>query len=633
MGASPAEILKKYWNYPSFRDGQEAVIEDILKKNDVLALFPTGGGKSICFQVPGLMLNGLTLVVSPLVSLMKDQADALKKRDIHVAHLHSGLSQGEIRLLMENAMKGRYQFLYLSPERLATENFREYLPQLNVALLVVDEAHCISQWGYDFRPSYLHIHEVRELLPNVKIAAFTASAPPKVQQDIIAHLGLKNVQVHKTNFSRPNIHFYSVLTDNKSGYVAKALNKSSGSALVFCDTRRETEEMARFLDQFQLSVDFYHAGLSAEIRTKKQEKWLKDQTRIMVCTNAFGMGVDKPNVRLVIHQSPPASPEAYYQEAGRAGRDGENSWCILLYRQHEIEKNRKMILESFPETTELLRAYHAIYNYYAIADGAGAGLAYQFDLKAVSDRYRIPQLLLLNAVKNIEILGYWSLSDGVFAPSRIIFRWPYDTVYEFKLKNPDYEFLIDMLLRSYGGIFDNYTRISEFQLAKRLHKKESEIEADLLRLQSIGIVDYLPANDKPTILFVEPRNANPVFPIKFLEPLRNAKLNALQVMEEYLGGNVCRSVFWEMYFGDAASADCGVCDICKKKQSNKADLQSGMDLRNEIKKLIEQNQPDMQSFLESLPDAYADEMKLILRQLMDNKSITLDQNRKLNWNL
>lgn len=315
----PTEILHKYWGYNAFRPGQQEVVNDVLHGKEVLALFPTGGGKSICFQVPGLMLEGCTLVVSPLVSLMKDQTDALKKRNIGAVHLHSGLAKGELRILLENAMKGRYKFLYVAPERLLSADFREYLPALNIQLLVVDEAHCISQWGHDFRPSYLRIHEIKELIPQAKIAAFTASASVKVQEDIIRHLNYKKPVVHKADFNRPNLVFYATQTENKSGYVLKALTRSEGSAIVFCDTRRETEEMARFLYEYQLSCDFYHAGLPADVRAKKQELWMKGQTRIMVCTNAFGMGVDKPDVRLVIHQAPPQSPEAYYQEAGRAG--------------------------------------------------------------------------------------------------------------------------------------------------------------------------------------------------------------------------------------------------------------------------------------------------------------------------
>lgn len=631
MSANPKDILHKYWGYNSFRAGQEAVVADILAGKQVLGLFPTGGGKSICFQVPALMLGGITLVVSPLVSLMKDQTDALKHKDISAIHLHSGLNSGEIQQLMDNAMKGRYKFIYISPERLESENFREYLPSLNIELLVVDEAHCISQWGHDFRPSYLKIGEVIELIPQVKVAAFTASAHDLVQKDIVHFLNLKNCVVHKADFRRPNLHFFAKETDNKSGYILKALSKSEGSAIVFCDTRRETEEMARFLYEHNISCDFYHAGLPADQRTKKQEQWIKGNNRVIVCTNAFGMGVDKPDVRLVIHQSCPASPEAYYQEAGRAGRDGKDSWCILLYRKNEIQKIRENILNSFPELGELKRVYHAIYNYYSLADGAGEGLSYEFDMKAISDRYKIPQLLLLNALKNIEILEYWNLSDAVFSPSRVMVKWPYQNVYEFKIKHSNYEYLIDTLLRSYGGIFDTYVKISESQLARRLHTDEQQVKKDLNRLSDATIIDYLPSGDKPIIYFKEPRNASPVFSLKSLEPLRNSKLKALGVMESYLMGDVCRANFWENYFGGQAFTPCGVCDICKK-QNAKPKTPSAESLIIALKKTIETEKSDLLTIMNKFPEDQSHEMREKLRELLDLKRVTIGEDRILYWN-
>lgn len=627
----PTEILHKYWGYNAFRPGQQEVVNDVLHGKEVLALFPTGGGKSICFQVPGLMLEGCTLVVSPLVSLMKDQTDALKKRNIGAVHLHSGLAKGELRILLENAMKGRYKFLYVAPERLLSADFREYLPALNIQLLVVDEAHCISQWGHDFRPSYLRIHEIKELIPQAKIAAFTASASVKVQEDIIRHLNYKKPVVHKADFNRPNLVFYATQTENKSGYVLKALTRSEGSAIVFCDTRRETEEMARFLYEYQLSCDFYHAGLPADVRAKKQELWMKGQTRIMVCTNAFGMGVDKPDVRLVIHQAPPQSPEAYYQEAGRAGRDGNKSWCILLHHAGDIDKIKEQIIQSFPDMQDLKRAYHAVHNYYNIADGGGAGLHYEFDLKAIADRYKMPQLLLLNCLKNIEILGFWSLADSVFAPSRIYFKWPYENVYELKIKKPEFEYLLDVILRTYGGVFDRYEKISEYAIAKRLKKSPEDITRLLKTLAALGVIDYLPITDKPIIQFIEPRNANPVFSIKQLQPLRNSKLEGLNIMDQYIHENRCRSAFWQLYFGGTHAKDCGVCDCCQKRLKVALTGKDRPFMEAQLRQIIGPKGKNRTEVLQELPENYAFELRELLRELMDNRAILIDANGLLYW--
>ncbi|MEK0421821.1 MAG: hypothetical protein RLZZ161_1672, partial [Bacteroidota bacterium] len=379
MGMNATDILLKHWGYPAFRPGQENIVAHILTGQDTISLLPTGGGKSICFQVPGMMHDGLNLVICPLISLIKDQVDALQRRNIEAVGLHSGLTHKETRHIMDKALRGDYRFLYISPERLATENFREYLPNLNIKLLVVDEAHCISQWGYDFRPAYLRIAECRSLLPDVPFAAFTASAPPYVVKDIADKLGLNDPRISMGDFGRPNLHFHVKEYEDKYGFVLKMLANTRGSSLVFARNRKETEDLSAFLQQHGLSADYYHAGISGAERARKQDLWMNNQLRVMCCTNAFGMGVDKPDVRFIFHLTPPPSPEDYYQEAGRAGRDGKDSWCVMLYRQADFEQLKVQVDARFPNADVLNRVYKALMAYLDVPEGGGMHQWYELD--------------------------------------------------------------------------------------------------------------------------------------------------------------------------------------------------------------------------------------------------------------
>lgn len=625
------EVLKKYWNYEAFRPGQEEVVNAIVAGKDTLALFPTGGGKSVCFQVPGLMLDGITLVVSPLIALMKDQVGALQKLEIPAISLHSGMSWNEMRLTMENALKGRYKFIYVSPERLISENFREYLPNLNISLLVIDEAHCISQWGYDFRPSYLRIAECRELLPKAKIAAFTASAPPIVQTDICNRLQFKNPFVFIAPFRRSNLHFYTTETENKTGLLVQALHRNPGTAIVFCDTRRDTEEISRYLNEKQIAADFYHAGLTAAIRSRKQDKWMRGQSRVMVCTNAFGMGVDKPDVRMVFHLAPPLFPEAYYQEAGRAGRDGKDSWCMLYYRKQDFFEMEERIRAAFPPIKELERVYNAVCNYFEIIVGNGMDQSFEFDLNAIAERYKMQPAKLYFAVANLETMGFWSLSDGFWSPSKMYFTADYSEVYDFKLRNPKFENLIDVLLRSYGGIFDGFVKINEKQIAHRLHIPEPDLQKMLKDLQRSGMLDYQAASDKPRILFTEPRSPYPQFKTNLLEALKNTRTKGMETMRAYLDEKECRSIFWEKYYGKSDLKPCGKCDICKQRK--KAALSEGNleTWSSEIEKMLRNTALTRTELLAKFDTEHAYECREVLRWLMDNKQVLVDANHKLYW--
>ena len=499
MGAGASDILLKHWGYPAFRPGQENIISHILTGQDVIALLPTGGGKSICFQVPGMMHDGLTLVVCPLISLIKDQVDALERRNIPAVGLHSGLSFKEVRNIMDHALRGGYRFLYVSPERLATDNFREYLPNLNIKLLVVDEAHCISQWGYDFRPAYLRIAECRQFLPNVPVAAFTASAPPYVVKDIADKLALNEPRISMGDFGRPNLHFHVHENEDKYGFILKMLSNTRGSSLVFARNRKETEELSVFLQQHGLSADFYHAGMKAADRVRKQDLWMKNQIRIICCTNAFGMGVDKPDVRFVFHLTPSPSPEDYYQEAGRAGRDGQDSWCIMLYRPADFEQMRVQVDARFPNADVLARVYHALMAHLNIPEGGGMHQWYEMDPAEIAGRYRFQLSEFIHGLKSLELLQFFSLSEGVHTPSAIHISADYTSVYDFKIRYPEFEPIIDLLLRSHAGILDNYIPVFESVLCKRLRIKEAALTDTLKRLQALQILDYRPATEKPRV--------------------------------------------------------------------------------------------------------------------------------------
>lgn len=631
MQKTATEILQKHWGHSQFRPGQMEIILNILSGSDSLSLLPTGGGKSICFQIPGIILNGLTIVVSPLIALIKDQVDALVKLDIPAVALHSGLSKGELKLRMDNALNGAYRFMYISPERLATQNFRDYLPNLNVKLLVVDEAHCISQWGYDFRPAYLRIAEYRNLLPGVPCAAFTASAPPYVVKDIIEKLQLQNVKLTYGDFNRPNLRFHVRNTEDKNGILLKTLGKTAGCSLVFAPTRKDTEETAQFLESKGLSVSYYHAGLSAEERSRRQELWKKDQIRIMVCTNAFGMGIDKPDVRFVFHTSPPLSPEDYYQEAGRAGRDGKDSWCVMLYRHFDFEELRLQVEAKFPSREIVHSVYLALMNYLGIVAGGGMGETFEIDVHSLAERYKMNVTETVNALKVLEMLNYIALSEGFRSPSRIHFTAQYSEVYEFKIRFPKMEPLIDAVLRSYGGVFDDYTKINEGLIARRLKKKPEEVADGLHELARQGLADYQPSSDKPRVLLLEPRSPYPVFNLKQLTPLKQTRLQAIENMKNYVLASGCRANWWINYFSGKSEKNCGKCDICLSQIKSGFTGNEFRQYAEKIRNIVTGKEVSRLQLLDEWTESESAKALSTLRWLMDNGMIREDENGRLRW--
>lgn len=624
MTLSPEQTLFKYWKYNAFRAGQLEIVEAILSQNDVLALLPTGGGKSICFQVPALILGGMTLVVSPLIALMKDQVDGLKDKGISATYIHSGLTWSEIKVIMDNALKGHYQLLYVSPERLTSSNFEGYLENLPIKLLVVDEAHCVSMWGKDFRPSFLKIANIRKHLPNIPICAFTASAPQWIQNDIIQGLNLNQVKIHQGSFERSNLRFYALETENKTGSLLNYLKKTQGCSIVFSNTRKEVQEIARFLENNNISAHFYHGGLDTVTRSKRQQEWIQNKVRVMVCTNAFGMGVDKPDVRYVYHMMPSATPEDYYQEAGRAGRDGQNSYCVLLHQKNDFQQLYKHVENQHPSEQSCLRAYHAVMNFLGIAPGYGYQNSFPVDFQQIADHYKIPMFELYFAAKAIEYMGQWHLNEGIKTPSRVRFIADFQTVYDFKLRYPAFEDIIDVLLRSYGGIFDAHAIIYEIQLSKRLRNTEVQIVQWLTHLHKAKLIEYLPRTEAPLITLLEDRSMYPSFNMSVIAELKQRRLSAVKKMEEYGQIQSCRANFWIQHFTQNETAPCGKCDNCKKYKL-KPTIQF---IQNQIIELLAKEMY-LDEFSVSIPHTFQSDYFKVLNDLIDSNKVCKSENNLL----
>lgn len=565
------QILKKYWGFDNFRPLQEEIIVSTLNKNDTLALLPTGGGKSICFQVPALAMEGLCLVISPLIALMKDQVENLQKKGIRAIAITSAMSFREIDIALNNAIHGHFKFLYLSPERLQNELFLARLPQMNISLLAVDEAHCISQWGYDFRPAYLQIAKIREKLPYVPVLALTATATPEVVKDIQQKLLFKKENVLQKSFERKNLAYIVVYEDDKLNRLINICNKIQGTGVVYARNRKKTQEIALFLKQHNISADFYHAGLNAQERNKKQEEWIKNKTRIMVATNAFGMGIDKPDVRFVVHLDLPDNLEAYFQEAGRGGRDEKKAYAVLLYSKKDRLELEHNFEKTFPSLEQIRNTYQAICNFYQIAIGSGEGLSFNFDINELCTRFNLNPISVYNSLKFLEREGFIALSDAVYHSSKIHIISNKEDLYKFEIENSSYEPLIKLLLRSYGGLFNYYVPINEAEIAKRLKTDKTIIIKQLQLLKKLNVIDYVESSELPKITFIQNRiDASRLHISKenydFLK--KRAKQRLEWVLHYTESRHLCRSRILLSYFGETNAIDCGQCDVCIEKKKS-----------------------------------------------------------------
>ncbi|RYY20537.1 MAG: RecQ family ATP-dependent DNA helicase [Chitinophagaceae bacterium] len=564
------KVLKNYWGYDAFRPLQEDIINSILNGQDTLALLPTGGGKSICFQVPAMAKEGLCLVISPLIALMKDQVENLRRKGITAYAIFSGMSRKEVINVLEVAMNSNCKFLYVSPERLETRLFKEYLPALNINLIAVDEAHCISQWGYDFRPPYRRIAALREEIARVPVLALSASATTMVQEDICKQLEFKGHQVFRQSFSRPNLSYSAFNTDSKINRILEILQKVPGTSLVYCKSRKRTKFISDLLTAQGIKSDFYHAGLSQEDRSRKQESWIKNETRTIVCTNAFGMGIDKPDVRLVIHADTPDCLENYYQEAGRAGRDGKKSYAVLLYDGKELVELKNQPATRFPGIYEIRKVYQALVNYLQIPTGLGEGRYYDFDLNDFLKKFKLDTQLVIHALKALEQEEMMSFNEQVFLPARVQFICDKNTINNFENTNPADTPLIKVLLRTYEGIFDQPTPIFEKNLSYLLKSQINLVKDGLKKLQAYGIINYQPQKDKPQLLLIQDRIREDQLRINqelYQQRKKQFEERINSMIEFATTTSACRSTYIGLYFGDTEMTDCGICDNCLKKKS------------------------------------------------------------------
>lgn len=553
------------------------MVNTVLARQDSLVLMPTGGGKSICFQVPTLAMKGVCIVVTPLIALMKDQVEQLRRRGIPAAAIYSGMHYREIDTALDNCIYGNTKFLYVSPERLRTELVIERVKQMTVCLLAVDEAHCISAWGYDFRPPYLQIAEFRELIPDTPVIALTASATPDVQTDIVDKLALKTPQVFRQSFARANLSYSAVLEENKEARLLRVLQNVPGCAIVYVRSRKQTQNIAQWLVRQGISADFYHAGLTTQQRAEKQDAWIQDRTRVVVATNAFGMGIDKPDVRVVVHLDVPDSLEAYYQEAGRAGRDGQKAYAVMLYTAGDLE-NLTFRTEQLYQPVEMLRrVYQAIANYTAVPVGGGEFSSYDFDLSAFANTFKLPPQETHYALKQLQLEGFIQLNENYYHPSRLTIVLDNRQLYEFQVLHPRFDSFLKLLLRMYGGeLFTDFITISESALARAFMINQPEIETLLLQLHERNVVIYEKQKDKPQLTFLTPRYDAGSLPINFQELARRKELAMRKVQAAILyteHPTQCRTRLLQAYFGEKTDERCGICDNCiKKKKKAEASL-------------------------------------------------------------
>jgi len=558
-------VLKKYWGYESFRGVQEDIIRSILNGKDTLGLMPTGGGKSITFQVPGLVLEGICLVVTPLIALMKDQVQNLRSRGIKALAVYSGMSREEILTTFDNCIFGDYKFLYISPERLGTELFRTKVQKMQVSMITVDESHCISQWGYDFRPAYLKIAEIRELLPGVPVLALTATATPEVVKDIQKQLLFPHENVFSMSFERKNLAYIVRRTEDKPQELLHILQHTQGSAIVYVRNRRRTKETCELLQSQHITADFYHAGLEDAVKDLRQQRWKSGESRVMVATNAFGMGIDKPDVRVVVHMDLPDSVEAYFQEAGRAGRDGQKAYAVLLYHPQDRIILRRRIPENFPDKKFIRQVYEHVQFYYQMAMGDGLGCIKPFDIDDFCRKFKHFPVHVHSALKILTQAGYLEYTDEQDNASRLMFLLQRDELYRLHETDKDTDRLIQMVLRSYTGVFSDYTYISEELLSLRLHMDRQDIYQRLLHLSRLHIISYIPGKKTPYIIYTRARVEQHElhFSKEIYEKRKERLEKQLDAILHYAENDVtCRSRLLLHYFGEDNPHNCGICDCC-----------------------------------------------------------------------
>ncbi len=627
------ETLARYWGFTSFRPMQEEIIESVVSGKDVVGLLPTGGGKSVTYQVPPVASEGLCLVITPLIALMKDQVARLKTMNIKAMAIHSGMSREEVEISLDNCLYGDYRLLYVSPERLQTPLFRARLPRFNFTLVAVDEAHCISQWGYDFRPSYLHIAAIRDLMnEEVPFLALTATATPRVVDDIISRLRMKDPKVLKTSFRRSNITYMVREIEDKSAYVLRSLKKEQGSGIIYVSSRKRSKEVAELLVANQIRADFYHAGLPQEMRDRKQTSWSSGETRVIVATNAFGMGIDKADVRFVIHWDCPDSIEAYYQESGRAGRDGKPSFAVLLWSEDEKRKLADSVRIKFPPVEKIKDVYEALGNFYQLPVGSGKNSVHDFDLWKFVTAFRFSVTETYNSLNFLQKEGYLEFTDEINNPSRVHFVVSRDDLYKFQVANEEYDRFIKLLLRTYSGMFSEFVPVNEETLAARSGLTREAIYQYLLRLSSQGIIHFIPGKKSPLVIFTEERLDRShlrISPEVYLRVKENY-IERVERITEYADNKTrCRPAFLTAYFGEE-SGRCGMCDTCQERNELELSKYEFDIIIDKIKELVGET-PLRPEELEARMELPREKTVRVIRWLLDHEKLVYDDDHKLTW--
>ncbi len=626
-------ILLETWGYDHFRPLQEDIILSALSKKDTLALMPTGGGKSITFQVPALAMEGICLVITPLIALMKDQVDQLNTLKIKAMAIHSGMSAYEIDIALNNCVYGGYKFLYVSPERLSTRIFRARVSDMNVNLIAVDEAHCISQWGYDFRPSYLDINTLREILEDVPVLALTATATPEVCDDIQDRLGFKQKNLFQKSFNRDNLDYLVVATEDKARELLKQVGETEGCGIVYTRNRKKCRELSQLLTEQGTTAGYYHAGLKQTMRDERQQAWMKDQFRVMVATNAFGMGIDKPDVRFVIHMDLPDGPEAYFQEAGRAGRDGVHSRAILLYSPSDkkVIEQRKAI--NFPGIPKIREVYRALCNFLQIPLGSGRGQQYDFEFGEFLHQYRFSAMVAHSSIQTLAREGYLVLTEAFHNPSRIKFQVERDKLYTFQVKNAGFDSFIKLLLRSYSGLFSQFVRIDESTLARRSGLSREKVYSYLITLSKRQIINYIPRKELPVLTFLEERLDDKNLLIaqdRYMFRKERYEKRIGEMLRYASSATICRNQFLLSYFGQLDTARCGRCDVCREVEP----LQVGSEEFNTIAEAISSQLSERTLTLEELVKQTALnplKIALVAEWLLDQGMISRKKDLTLRW--
>ncbi len=627
------QILITYWGHTNFRPMQEEIIQSVLATKDTLALLPTGGGKSVCFQIPCLMQDGICIVISPLISLMKDQVEHLKSKGIKSVAITSGMSKNEVDVALGNCIYGNYKFLYLSPERLQNKMVQERIRQMNVNLITVDEAHCISEWGYDFRPSYLHIAEIREIIPDVPILALTATATADIIDDIQDKLLFSDKHLLQSSFVRENLSYVVINTENKKPKLVKILNHFKSSAIVYVGSRKETKEITQLLRTHNISSDYYHAGLDMDIRNQKQEKWTRNEIRVMVATNAFGMGIDKENVRVVVHINTPTSLEAYFQEAGRAGRDGTLAYAILLTNKSDRIDLSRFILSQFPTVQEIRDCYQKIADYFHIAVDTAEGESFEFDINDFCERYNLKIYKTYNILKYLEKEEFIKLTDSIHSPSKLHFIVDNTELYRFQVANVHYDSFIKLLLRSYSGLFENYVTINEQTLSSRFNSPPTQVVDLLEKLQQLEILKYLPRTNAPKLIFTKNRAEASTIRIseeilKIKKELKKQKMESIIAYAE--NSTICRTQQLLEYFGEENNYKCGKCDVCVERNKLEISDLEFEKIKKYLQNILSEKAMISSEIINTITDVREEKVLKVLQWLLDNGKIKLTEN-KYSW--